>query len=645
LKTVLKSIAIYSHGEDIRQLEFKTDGLNIITGESKTGKSALIHIIDYCLGSGECHIPDGVIRRKASWYAVTLKNGDDELFLARKNPEQGRASSTTIYVLAGTQLIPPPKAALVQNAEPDGLKALLGRFIGIEENLHVPAEGHSRDPLAANFSHSRIYSFQDQSLIDNKNQLFFNQNDGFVAQAIKDTLPYFLGAVSNLELLNQRELTRLRRDLKLVERRHESEISWEAAAYDRASALLAEARQVGLVDFTVRPTDTSRVFGLLANALAETTQSSGVEPTEGAELAELLLQQNATRDALTETRLRLDEARTFGSSKDAYEEELVEQGARLSAVGLVSSIEAKEFFCPLCEQSVDHPNHILEELRADLQKLTGRIATMRAQNPRLQAHLAELVAQQDELEVRLRDNQSQINAVIKQSEALRAGQENAVRRSRVQGRISSFIDTSADAQKTVTGHQLETLKAQIQRLETELSGSSYEDRLTYASYKLSEYMTQYAKELELEHSQGRTRLDMNRLTVVSDTAHGSIRLENMGSGDTWVGCHVLTHMALHRWFRENDRPVPAFVVFDQPSKAHYPPSEAQAADWDATDDDRKAVLRLFKFIYDRSSEGGGFQTIVVDHADEADTWFQDAVVERWRGGLKLIPDAWPEIGG
>jgi Protein of unknown function (DUF3732) len=54
-------------------------------------------------------------------------------------------------------------------------------------------------------------------------------------------------------------------------------------------------------------------------------------------------------------------------------------------------------------------------------------------------------------------------------------------------------------------------------------------------------------------------------------------------------------------------------------------------------------LRLFKFIYDRSKQDG-FQTIVIDHADETEEWFQDAVVEKWRGGLKLVPDSWPELG-
>src|ERR1700728_2817117 len=124
----------------------------------------------------------------------------------------------------------------------------------------------------------------------------------------------------------------------------------------------------------------------------------------------------------------------------------------------------------------------------------------------------------------------------------------------------------------------------------------------------------------------RTRLDLRRLTVIADTKHGSIRLENMGSGDNWVGCHVLTHMALHRLFRERDRPVPAFLILDQPSKAHYPPSE-EIIEADIPDDDRAAVQRLFKFVFDLT-KAGGFQTIIIDHADESETWFQDSVIQR-----------------
>lgn len=68
-------IVLYSHEGQRRAVSFETGALNIITGASRTGKSALIPIIDYCLGSGECDVPDGVIKGNVSWYGLRLIAG------------------------------------------------------------------------------------------------------------------------------------------------------------------------------------------------------------------------------------------------------------------------------------------------------------------------------------------------------------------------------------------------------------------------------------------------------------------------------------------------------------------------------------------------------------------------------------------
>ncbi|QIK78838.1 DUF3732 domain-containing protein [Sphingomonas piscis] len=188
--------------------------------------------------------------------------------------------------------------------------------------------------------------------------------------------------------------------------------------------------------------------------------------------------------------------------------------------------------------------------------------------------------------------------------------------------------------------QVEELRRTVRRLESDLDGENYLSRLRNAEANLEEKITQYTRELELEHAHGRTRLDVRKLTVISETPRGSIPLEDMGSGDTWVGCHVATHMALHSWFRERSRPVPSFVIFDQPSKAHYPPETDNTEA--VQDDDRRSVLRLFRFLFERSAMSAPFQTIVLDHADEKEAWFQDSVTERWRDGLKLVPSHWPD---
>ncbi len=48
----IANIILYSHDGRIRELPFRIGELNVITGASKTGKSALIDIVDYCTGRG-----------------------------------------------------------------------------------------------------------------------------------------------------------------------------------------------------------------------------------------------------------------------------------------------------------------------------------------------------------------------------------------------------------------------------------------------------------------------------------------------------------------------------------------------------------------------------------------------------------------
>jgi Protein of unknown function (DUF3732) len=116
----------------------------------------------------------------------------------------------------------------------------------------------------------------------------------------------------------------------------------------------------------------------------------------------------------------------------------------------------------------------------------------------------------------------------------------------------------------------------------------------------------------------------------------------MGSGENWVGYHVLAHLGLHKWLRQKRRPVPAFVIFDQPSQAHYPPEK----DIDGSlallkDEDQAAVHQLFRLMADVAAElAPELQIIILDHADLKEPWFDATVVERWRGGTKLVPDSW-----
>lgn len=57
---------------------FLPDKVNVIWGDSSTGKSSLLRIIDYCLLSTESTIVEDVINQNICWYGLVFYyNGKD----------------------------------------------------------------------------------------------------------------------------------------------------------------------------------------------------------------------------------------------------------------------------------------------------------------------------------------------------------------------------------------------------------------------------------------------------------------------------------------------------------------------------------------------------------------------------------------
>lgn len=180
---IIRSVTVYSYEGEQRSVKFNRSGLNIVTGKSKTGKSSLIDIIDYCFGRSECYVAEGFIRQNVSWFGVEIENDDDILFVARRNPGQTQNTSPDIFVRRGSHPDLPIYTELTKNIAEEGLVPLLSRFAGISENEHRPITG-TRLPLQATIRHALFLCIQDQDDIDSRDRLF-HRGDGFIAQSIR----------------------------------------------------------------------------------------------------------------------------------------------------------------------------------------------------------------------------------------------------------------------------------------------------------------------------------------------------------------------------------------------------------------------------------------------------------------------------
>jgi hypothetical protein len=639
----IAKLILYSRAGEIRELAFKTGALNILTGASKTGKSAIIDIVDYVTGRGECNIAAGVIRKYVGWYAILFQLNDGEIFIARRNPDVGDRTHGDIYLDRGSRIPTPPANVLHKNTTVNAVEKFLGAAIGISENEHRP-QTPTRNPLEANFRHALLFSFQDQNDIDSKQRLFHRQGEEFVGQAIRDTFPYFLGAIDEDRLLKQAQLDQARRQLRQLERQLREAEALDSSTYPRAQALFDEAKQVGLIDDSTVATTYQAVLENLRRVLQDARIRDGVVMGDGEDLlASLRAERQGLRNEMERVNAEIRSTRNFTAETNGYEREAKEQRARLSAVGLIKAGDLDLAHCPLCESRLDVPPPTVAQIERSLRDLSDQLGAVEAENPRLQFRLAALLREETELQERLSENQQRISARMRENEFLRVQQESFILQARTTGKISQYVETASSTDTSSNLHaQIEAARARVAVLERELDPEAIREKLGAFLNIVGHYMTAYSEALELEHRGSQLRLDIRNLTVVADTLDGPVPLFRMGSGENWVGYHVIAHLALHKWFRQKDRPVPGFIIFDQPSQAHYPPERDAEGSLDVlTDEDQTAVLQLFKLISDVAAEiAPNLQIIVMDHADLRREWFEQAVADRWRGGNKLIPQDW-----
>jgi hypothetical protein len=315
----IRAIAIYSHKGERREVEFELGALNIITGASKTGKSALLDIVDYCWGRSECTVAEGEIRKSVSWFAVHFDSAGEGILIARRNPGPAGKTSDDIFFARGVKELPASNEQFHKNTTADGLRLRLSSVLGISENLHVPAEGATRAPLEASAGHAILFCLQQQDEIANRRLLFHRQGEQFMPAAIKDTLPYFLGAVDENHLLTLRRYNDARARLRRLEREYAEARSLADQSSKSAQLLLNEARRASLIPADAVALDTQQVRSLLQQAAAPRPLDVSTMDNPGAELDELENRRRKLRSDLQEVREEILEIERINREASEFE--------------------------------------------------------------------------------------------------------------------------------------------------------------------------------------------------------------------------------------------------------------------------------------------------------------------------------------
>lgn len=645
----IRSIILYGPENKKRELKFKLGHVNVITGQSRTGKSAIIDIIDYCLGRSTFRIFEGVNRNVVTWYALKLQVNKTEVLIAKPAPKSGASSQSSAHLMIGADVGLPEESELDINSNDSAIISQLSALLGISPNLSTPAETHTRHPIQATIDHTKFFLFQEQGEIANRGLLFHRQGEQFLPQAIKDTLPYLLGAVSEDRLTLVQEHRELKRQLRQLERRS-AELNSIGGASPQGAQLINEAKVVGLIEQDVDISTPDKLRVALENVSRWRPGYSKILHENGdASQLGISIALDEARQNYQEVYERLLQVKLYETQTDSFGTAALEQVRRLESIEILPSQNPNSNnFCPLCG-STDHITPSSNEIRTNLISLQNDLKIVEAQRPRLREHAERLEHEVSESRNRLHELQSSLRSLAQSTDTLQAQQDINARAAIVTGRISLYLESIKEIAPDATlSKDISSVSSRLNVLSELLDDEQSAMDLSSALNRIGVSMTSLANTLQLEFAGSPYRLDINALTVLADTSERAIPMERMGSGENWLGCHLISLLSLHKHFIEHNRPVPGFLVIDQPSQVYFPSTttykslDGTAESFKTSDADVDAVSRMFKLLKKTCEElSPHFQVIVTEHANLPDSWFQEMLVEPpWREGGALIPLDW-----
>lgn len=643
MKTLIHEIGVIDKQGNKHPVNFKK-GLNVVTGKSSTGKSALIEIFDYCFGSGENTIPKGVITTSAAIYYVAFSVNEQSIVIARDPDKASKAFFRLVESFNSDDIVGDYFNISYFRPLDQFKKHLRDFFLDIDDvDESLAARANRRNNAKAATPSIRSFSsfmLQHQNLVANKHALFYRFDEKDKRDQAIDHTKIFLGLVDQKYFHLSQEKERLSADVRRLERQKETNKRTSESYKQNVGPVLSQL--YALMGFKDEPLTLEKV--LRHPQSAKDQLDSIIVPEQinhNSDAATQRYNQLKLERTQKTAELRKLQRQTASINKHIQEEERfvdnVKQFSSPKHVHISTSV------CPFCHTEKNTLRESAEKLQQAITKVSGNLAQARPMKAKFESSLVDV---QRNIEVfdkeltALNQQITEIEKTEKQLAELKSLYESILMQ---KAKLFMLLDTLNMADDAELEKQIKEITKKIKGINKDLKQYDVQKGLENASAKVNEYMAEIGSHFEFEASYKPINLhfsfetfDLYHLTQENEKIH----LRSMGSGANWLYCHVTLFLALHKYFAElgNKCAIPSILFFDQPTQVYFPnfnrdnsesfeDQKSQETEQrkilkveQNIDEDIEAVENLFSqlSIYCNEVElSNGFcpQIIVTDHAD------------------------------
>lgn len=661
MRSYIKYLGVIDKLDNCHYISLK-EGLNIITGRSSTGKSAIIELFDYCTGNSENTIPEGVITDNAELYFVVIHAKETYLVIART---QNKKSTEAFYKIETEEIdieyLGRDYFKQEYFVQLKSFRDELWRFFGNNiSEIDESEEALKFKPKKSRPSFRNMVSFmlQHQNLVANKHSLFYRFDEKEKRERVIDEFKIFAGFVDQDYYIINRKLEEKRQELEKFNREFSN---FESQKNERATVLdELRAEYLSISGYELFPTITSAQMLSMPQIYIDELEKIKIEVNEDSdEYKKLYLELIRQKNDLLAQRRRLSLKLEHINSSINYVRNYAEKIDKYQPI--TEAIRGKAV-CPFCHHESTVTEDAANKLRIAIEWLNEELRKSPQREDPFLPQKREYEKAISSINSKLRKINSEINRIIETNNRLEKNKSLDEQSLKLKLRIENELEWTKNMFIQFDSKKIEETKKQINQLEYILQTKyNVQQKLDNAERFINKAMNDMGKNLDFESSYQPINLhfDIHTFELYHLKNNGTkVYLRNMGSGANWLYSHVCLFFGILEFFVSlgEKSTVPTILFLDQPSQVYFPATIDTASEFNAkdlkqkegkeADDDLRAVTNLFiqiaNTLYSMQQKYGFMpQVIISDHADNLNLGkydFNNYVVCRWRGKDKGFMD-------
>ena len=569
--------------------EFEPNKINVITGDSSTGKSSILRIIDYCLLTERSTIVEDVINQNVKWYGLAFSLNDVDYVIARKNPQDETAEQQMFFSESSDF--------------PDKLQVNTTRgelLLKLNELFHTPKVTfrieRKKTEVNLNFRHFLIFSYLTEDIIATMNTYFDTQFFGSKLD-FDYFLDDFIKIALGIEDAVQDELKKKYSEEKKkveVEYKKREEYAKKKKAYENTLLRLKDKFvSLGLgEDSFFNDADTMlRIIKLGLQKFEQYSDNNKI-------MKDL--------DELTKKRKTLlAQIAQYNSLKREYERyQTLSQDQGDSLIPL-------DFLNKHIEEVLDYEDTklLVLSLRDSLQEIK-ETSLQKVELPvNFEQHYKELTAQRQAIDAKI----SQMDRLSKNAGSVRWMHEVVKLRVEFENLMEPKFKGLTDSAYINLQDEVNALNDQISRFIS--NKVDVENCLDEAINKY--YNSQIG--ISASYNSCRPHFNIEERMLMLKSSNSRFYKRNVGSKSNYMFMHLCFFLGLHDFLLQQDNAfVPNFLFIDQPSIPYY--ADKSKHDENTQNDDEKKLRDAFNLMNRFMDTIVGFQKhdfqiIMIEHAD------------------------------